>query len=244
MNLETQVGLLYQQIDKGKAYVLNGTITEVQYDAWEATSLSLLEEIFGKKSTYSTAYLKQKETPFPSLDLHGPSSADLLAIIERQIHILRGAIEFLEQKGKKTASSFSGTPALKNNSPSYVNEQRLDELTKIKTWDTSRLIRLCVELNSSFRAGNFLASGMLLRAIVDHVPPMFGVKSFSEVSNNYSGSKSFKESMGKLDSSSRKIGDSFLHTQIRKTETLPTSTQVDFSNDLDVLLAEIVRISN
>lgn len=45
-----------------------------------------------------------------------------------------------------------------------------------------------------------------------------------------------------LDKSLRKIADSFLHTQIRKKETIPNATQVDFRRDLDVLLGEIVRI--
>jgi hypothetical protein len=33
-----------------------------------------------------------------------------------------------------------------------------------------------------------------------------------------------------------------LHYQIRKSETLPNETQIGFSNDIDVLLSEIVRI--
>ena len=45
-----------------------------------------------------------------------------------------------------------------------------------------------------------------------------------------------------LDTSSRKIANAHLHTQIRKKEILPNQTQVDFSNDIDVLLSEIVRI--
>jgi len=48
--------------------------------------------------------------------------------------------------------------------------------------------------------------------------------------------------MAHLENSARRIADAHLHTQIRARETLPTATQVNFSNDLDVLLAEIVRI--
>ena len=49
--------------------------------------------------------------------------------------------------------------------------------------------------------------------------------------------------MNILDKSSRKIADSFLHTQIRKHESaLPTFTQINFKHDLDVLLQEIVRV--
>ena len=77
---------------------------------------------------------------------------------------------------------------------------------------------------------------------MDHVPPIFGCKKFSEVANNYAGAKSFKESMLNLENSSRKISDQYLHVQVRASETLPTVRQVDFSNDLDVLLGEIVRI--
>jgi len=56
------------------------------------------------------------------------------------------------------------------------------------------------------------------------------------------GSRSFKESMQRLDTSCRKIADSHLHIAIRKKEVLPTKTQVNFTNDVDVLLAEIVRL--
>jgi hypothetical protein len=85
---------------------------------------------------------------------------------------------------------------------------------------------------------------VLTRALLDHVPPVFGVKSFSEVANNYiGGSKSFKDTMLHLDTAAKKIADGFLHTQIRRSETLPTAQQVNFGAPLDLLLAEIVRIT-
>lgn len=81
---------------------------------------------------------------------------------------------------------------------------------------------------------------MLCRAIIDHIPPIFNVNTFNEVANNY-GSKSFKRNMLNLNNSLRNIADSYLHQTIRKKETLPNKTQIDFKNDLDVLLAEIIR---
>ena len=83
---------------------------------------------------------------------------------------------------------------------------------------------------------------MVLRTIIDHVPPVFEVDAFSEIANNYTGTKSFKESMQRLNTSLRKIADSHLHVRIRKNEILPTFNQVNFSADLDVLLSEIVRL--
>jgi len=136
-----------------------------------------------------------------------------------------------------------GNPITKSAGFLYVNIKRINELKKNKNqnFDLTRLIKFCDELNLNFKNESFLSVAMVVRAILDHMPPIFNLNSFSEVSNNY-GSKSFKESMQNLDNSSRKIADSFLHTQIRKKESLPTSNQVDFSNDLDVLLAETCRI--
>lgn len=131
----------------------------------------------------------------------------------------------------------------KSGAYNFVNQNRIKELKTIKNddFDITKLIRFCEELNSAFSHENFLSTAMLVRAIADHIPPVFGKTSFTEVADNH-GSKSFKESMKNLDNSSRKISDAHLHTQIRKKEVLPNSNQVDFSNDLDVLLAEIYRV--
>lgn len=84
---------------------------------------------------------------------------------------------------------------------------------------------------------------MLVRSMLDPVPPIFSCQSFKEVANHYSaGTRSFKGSMEHLENSSRKIADAHLHGQIRKSENLPNKTQINFRNDLDVLLAEVVRI--
>ena len=127
----------------------------------------------------------------------------------------------------------------------YVHKNRLDELRYVESndFDLSKLIRLCEELNTVFQHENYLSVAMLVRAILDHVPPIFGYKTFIEVVNNYGG-KSLKKSLQNLQNSSRNIADAHLHEPIRQKESLPNETQVDFRNDLDVLLAEIVRILN
>ncbi|PKP20479.1 MAG: hypothetical protein CVU05_09050 [Bacteroidetes bacterium HGW-Bacteroidetes-21] len=129
----------------------------------------------------------------------------------------------------------------------YVDETRIDELRNIKNdkFDYAKLIRLCEELNSSYSQSNFYATGMLVRAIIDHVPPLFGYKKFEELANHYKSDGteiSFKKSMLSLQTSMRNISDAYLHSHIRMKETLPNETQVDCKRDLDVLLAEVVRI--
>lgn len=134
--------------------------------------------------------------------------------------------------------------SIKTGNRNYIDKDRFRNLTAIKSnlFDFTKLIKLCEELNLAFLNKSYLSVAMLTRAILDHVPPVFGFKDFSQVANNY-GSKSFKDSMLNLNNSSKKISDSHLHMQIRKRESLPNLTQVDFSNDLDLLLSEITRIS-
>jgi hypothetical protein len=143
---------------------------------------------------------------------------------------------------RRTAPSVALASQL--SSEPYVHPDRIAQLKACKspTFDLRKLVALCEELNAANKSHLVLAVGMLVRAVLDHVPPIFGCKSFSEVANNYSGAESFKEAMGHLETTSRKIADSFLHIQIRKSEALPTRTQVDFRNALDMLFQEIVRV--
>ena len=128
-------------------------------------------------------------------------------------------------------------------SRAIVDPSRINDLKTLQSssFDFSKLVRFCEELNIAFAAECYLACSMITRAILDHVPPLFGCKSFCELSNNVQGTKSFRESMHHLEGSSRKIADQHLHSQIRKSEILPSPKQVDFSQDLDVLLSEVVR---
>lgn len=122
----------------------------------------------------------------------------------------------------------------------FINPDRIEELRKFKGGlDLSKLIRLCEELNFNFANQNYYSVAMLGRAIIDHIPPIFGMKTFNEVANSH-GSKSIRGSLMHLNNSMRNISDGMLHSNIRKTESLPNETQVNFSQDFDVLLGEII----
>jgi hypothetical protein len=126
-----------------------------------------------------------------------------------------------------------------------ISEDRVSELRALASpdFDFTKLIRLCEELNTAFQEECYFATAMLTRGLLDHVPPVFGFKTFSEVANNYAGGgKSFKETMQHLENAARKVADAHLHMPIRKSETLPTAQQVNCGQQLDMLLSEIVRI--
>jgi hypothetical protein len=156
----------------------------------------------------------------------------------------------LEQFGKKVTDIFINDNELEllessEKIENYVNIKRIKELEKItkENFDLTRLIAILKEINVCCKAELKFAIPPLIRSIIDQVPPIFNKSNFSEVCGSY-GSKSFKESMSILDKNSRKIADSYLHTQIRRNESaLPTETQINFKSELDVLLQEIVRIS-
>lgn len=126
----------------------------------------------------------------------------------------------------------------------YINFQRIEELKTIRSteFDLSKLIRLCEEVNSSWKNKNIFSVVADLRTILNHIPPVFGYKNFEEVANHYSGGSSFKKVATKLFDSLKNIADYHLHSQIRKAESLPNETQVDFENELDFILAELCKI--
>ena len=126
----------------------------------------------------------------------------------------------------------------------YVDLARIKELDSIKnsSYDTSKLVRLCEELNLCYSKECVFSIAMLIRAILDHVPPIFKMDNFEQVANNYKWGQSEKNLILHLQRSLRNIADSHLHKKIRKKESLPNLTQVNFKNELDVLLQEIVRL--
>lgn len=129
----------------------------------------------------------------------------------------------------------------------YVSQTRIEELKSIESnkFHLIKLIQLCKELNDAYRLRNYYTVGMLVRTLINHVPPIFSQTNFDSVVNQYKSNgntKSFKESMEHLEKSSRKIADSYVHSIVRNQEILPTETQIDFRQGLDVLLGEIVRV--
>lgn len=127
-----------------------------------------------------------------------------------------------------------------------IADSRLAELRNLGSakFDFRKLIRLCEEINTAYSHECYFATAMLTRGLLDHVPPVFGKITFTEVANNYSGGgRSFKETMHHLENAARKVADAHLHVAMRNSETLPTAQQVNFASQIDVLLSEIVRIT-
>jgi hypothetical protein len=137
--------------------------------------------------------------------------------------------------------------AISLNSDLYISSDRISALENINSdeFDLTRLIKICQELNDNYAKGNYLSTGILLRSLLDHIPPIFKHESFIQFSSQYSfAGTSFKKNMKHLQDSFRNIADSMLHSPIKRKEVLPTLQQIDFRADIDILLAEIIKTLN
>lgn len=134
-------------------------------------------------------------------------------------------------------------PSQDSNLTSYIDKTTLLRLTKIQNenFDLSRLISLCKELDDNYSFGNYHSCAMLLRAILDHIPPIFGKSDFADVCSQYGG-RSFKDIVRPLSETAKKIADDYLHSQISKKVLVVTKTQVSFQANLDSLLNEAASI--
>ena len=89
------------------------------------------------------------------------ASAKLDAIIPE----IQAALEHLADDGFSTGTNaYIIDPAL---------IARLEAL-KSSTYDVAALVRMCKEINSSYAHGNVLAVALLMRTVLNHVPPVFG----------------------------------------------------------------------
>lgn len=194
---------------------------------------SILDSELGRLNDFSTAIFNLANAPS-----YGAFCPPSLGQLHDAVGAVEGGLNDLRRRKSRPA-----TPLGSAEKPMYVDSGRIMQLQALKSqWDLKRLVRLLQELNTAHANDMHMATAMLVRAVTDHVPPIFNVKSFSEVANNYPAPKSFSEQMKHLDNSLRKIADTHLHQQVRKTEVLPTAPQADFRAALDVMLSEIVRL--
>jgi hypothetical protein len=144
----------------------------------------------------------------------------------------------LVKPGLPSVSAAAATPPVE-----FIDPRRVAELKSLhnRVFDTRRLVRMCEEANVCYNNECYLALLMLCRAIIDHVPPIFGETSFAEVVGGYSP-KSTAASLKDLQESLDNVAESVLPAHVRKTETLPTRVQVAFSAEMDVLLGEVARV--
>jgi len=114
---------------------------------------------------------------------------------------------------------------------------RLEKLESSRV-DVASLVRMCNEINSSYAHGNVLATALVMRTVLNHVPPVFGHDTFAQVVANVG--KSLKDSFEHLENGLRKIADFHTHRKIAAMESYPSAAQVEpFKPQFEVLLQQV-----
>ena len=128
---------------------------------------------------------------------------------------------------------------LTSNVKSFISPQRIKELKSVNNqFELKKLVALCSELNACHKEACWYAVIALTRTILHYVPPLFGQPNFESVVAQYNG-KSLKTVLEELQKVTKSIADHHLHEQAKQSEALLTEQQVNFGNQLDVLLQEV-----
>ncbi|HEV2315167.1 MAG TPA: hypothetical protein VGR94_07665 [Candidatus Acidoferrales bacterium] len=158
------------------------------------------------------------------------SAYDAKAELDALLPDIEAALEILDE------TSLGGGANLWIVDPQLVSQ--IAEL-EVSSVDLSFLARICREINSSYAHGNILATALLMRTVLNHVPPVFGYQTFDQVVAN--AGKSLKDSFDHLQSGLRKVADFHAHRKITSAESYPSIAQVEpFKPQFELLLQQVI----
>lgn len=141
----------------------------------------------------------------------------------------------------KEAAQDPGYAANVASNAAFLNTDVLIKLKAIQgaRLDLTKLAKMCEELNDAYARGNYISSALLLRAIINHVPPVFGFTTFSEVVAH--AGRSTKAILTRMNEEARPIADLHTHFLMRPKEHLPTKNQIEpYKAAFEVLIQEVL----
>lgn len=121
----------------------------------------------------------------------------------------------------------------------YIHPNIIKGFTK-KTgvFNYKKLVILLKSVNRNYRENDAHTCAIMIRSVLDHIPPLLGFTDFADVANNYTWSPSHKKFMLAL-LDFKNEGDEALHTQISdKDDYLEIQNLPPTSNRLNILLEE------
>jgi hypothetical protein len=154
----------------------------------------------------------------------------------------------LPQQNLWTDPAADSTPERPPQQPAqYVGEALIQELegkADSTSWNMDKLVGLLRELNSNFTDGHPYACHALIRAVLDHVPPIFNTEglpkiTFEQVASNYGWKHTDKKYVLKL-KDFKAQGDDVMHRQIRKSADLIEMEDLPPRTWLNALLREVI----
>ena len=166
-------------------------------------------------------------------------------------HPLMSLIEN-EQKNNQTLKDMT-TPSLDLQKKLFDSEKditdfiNIDTLKKLKKFNEDkkyifeRLIQFCDEINQNWKNKNYLSVGLLARAIMHHIPSLFGHETFEIFCNNYKFSSiSIKKIIKNLHDSQKHISDLINHETAKHSNKIINEQLVDCRREVNALLQELI----
>ncbi|MER6477686.1 hypothetical protein [Streptomyces filamentosus] len=130
--------------------------------------------------------------------------------------------------------------------PPYLDAELLADLedaAQNTQWKIGKLLALCAELNDSYAAGHAYACAALIRAVLDHIPPVFGHRDFKQVAaqHTFTVQRTDKAHAQKL-AGFKDIADDALHRPISTNIPLITMNDIPEPARLRAVLHELVTL--
>lgn len=123
--------------------------------------------------------------------------------------------------------------------PQYVNADLITEL-EAKQGHTrlspDKLLQLMRELNACFAEGHHYACHALVRAIIDHVPPILGSRTFEAAASSYAWPTETDRKYAKKLLEFKNQADDVMHRHIRTSRGVITMHDVPLSGYINALL--------
>ena len=116
----------------------------------------------------------------------------------------------------------------------------LIELTYSPDYDLTLLGRLCRDINGCYSQGYLVATLLLVRSVLNYVPPVFGNETFAQVAA--SSGRSLKPLFMDLENNLRKVSDFHAHRKIDTSDEYPSLSQIEpFRPSFELLLQEMLQ---
>jgi hypothetical protein len=139
---------------------------------------------------------------------------------DEQMRILNACKSCIQRRGKSPRDNRQSQSRAGNRTQAargaYVDTQVIAAIKAHHAsgrFDWAKLARLIDELNDNYARGSTYAVHAVLRAILDHIPPLLGSTTFTAAANNYPWSRTDKAYMKRL-LDFRLQADDALHRQI------------------------------
>lgn len=100
---------------------------------------------------------------------------------------------------------------------------------------------MCHEINSSSRNGNLIATILLMRAVLNYLPPVFGYDTFAQVVAN--SGRSLRDSFDYLENGLRRVADFHTHRRVGAADLGPSRAQIEpYKPQFELLLQQVVSV--